>query len=350
MSEPILEPRLLDELKAALDRGLASGELLPPTQVAQQLGLFRDRFGPAVLRESDGEALLRLMHWRQSSEPRCLAYWLEFKDDDEFMTRRFGGIGGGSAMKFGIYQRQSDGAWITGSATEQRMLSSQEAIAKARQQRDELLAGHDVLASLDPTDWSDEAYTRLQVAMEKAAPELSGDGWAHKYWSLIHHDRLDDYHSPRYQRFHLFKLLQMPPDGVGILNSKAPRFICAGRFVAVGQQLKTPMTTLGAILNQLRGGFHRYWRVGTTEGDTGRSQFSSMREGGLVAIGWREQVPDLSEILGQERARDRIRDWLLAVTNPPTASRKAGEILRFAQEIAENDLVLACEGQTVLAV
>ena len=57
--------------------------------------------------------------------------------------------------------------------------------------------------------------------MEKAAPKLSGDGWAHKYWFLINPDRLDDYHSPRYQRFHLFKLLQMSPDRVGILDGVA---------------------------------------------------------------------------------------------------------------------------------
>jgi 5-methylcytosine-specific restriction protein B len=324
---------------------------MTPAQIAQQTGLFRDRFGPAVLRELDGEALLRLMHWRQSSESRCLAYWLEFKDDDEFAGHRFGGIGGGSAMKYGIYQRQSDGAWITGSATEPHVLSSEDAIAKARQQRDELLAGDNVLASMDASDPSDEAYARVQAAMEKAAPELSGDGWAHKYWSLIHSDRLDDYHSPRYQRFHLIKLLQMPADGVGILDGKAARFICAGRFVAAARQLEVPVTALGTLLNQRNGGFHRYWRVGTTEGDTGKSQFAAMRDGGFVSIGWREQVPDLSEVVGQEKARDQIREWLLPVypTNPATASRKAGEILKFAQEIAENDLVLACEGQTVLA-
>jgi hypothetical protein len=40
------------------------------------------------------------MHGRQSGESRCLAYWLEFKNDDEFAGNRFGGIGGGSALKF----------------------------------------------------------------------------------------------------------------------------------------------------------------------------------------------------------------------------------------------------------
>ncbi|MGB6283070.1 MAG: AAA family ATPase [Xanthobacteraceae bacterium] len=354
MSAAILEPHLFDELKPALDRGLASGELMTATQIEQQTNLFRDRFGPAALRSLDGEALLRLMHGRQSGESRCLAYWLEFKNDDEFAGNRFGGIGGGSALKFGIFQRQSDSAWMTGSPQSQQVLSLEDAIVLARQQRDELLAGAEALASLDANDTSDESYARLQATMENVAPKLSGDGWAHKYWFLINPDRLDDYHSPRYQRFHLFKLLQMPPDRIGILDGSAPRFICAGRFITAARELGVPVTILNRVLNQRDGAFHRYWRVGTTEGDTGESHWNEMRDGGFVSIGWSEQVPDLSEVIGRDKAtaKNRIRDWLLPgyPNNAGVASRKAGEILNFAQEIAEKDLVLACEGQTVLAV
>ena len=57
MSAAILEPQIFDELKAALNHGVESGELLTPLQIEQQTALFRDRFGPAVLRELDGEAL-----------------------------------------------------------------------------------------------------------------------------------------------------------------------------------------------------------------------------------------------------------------------------------------------------
>jgi len=250
MNAPILDPHLSEELKVTLDRGLATGELLSPEQVAEHTGRFRDRFGPDALRGLDGEPLLRLLHGRQDSASRCLAYWLEFKNDDEFAGNRFGGIGGGSALKFGIFQRQSDNAWMTGSPQAQQVLSLEDAIAIARKQRDELLAGAEVLAFLDAADTSDGAYARLQAAMEKAAPKLAGDGWAHKYWFLINPDRLDDYHSPRYQRFHLFKLLQMPPDGIGILDGSAPRFICAGRFIAAARELGGPVTTVNRILNQ----------------------------------------------------------------------------------------------------
>jgi 5-methylcytosine-specific restriction enzyme B len=349
-----LHQHIFDELKAALNQGLASGELLTPDKIDQQTKLFHERFGPAVLRELDGDALLRLMHGRVSNEARCLAYWLEFKNDDEFAGNQFGGIGGGSALKFGIYQRHSDNAWMTGSPQRQHILSLEDAIAFARMQRDELVTGAEVLSSLDANDASDEAYAKLQTSMEKAAPNLARDGWAHKYWFLIHPDRIDDYHSPRYQRFHLFKLLQLPPDGVGILDSGSPRFICAGRFVAAARELGVPVTTFNTILNRRDGAFHRYWKVGTTEGSDGRSHWTEIREGRFVSIGWLEEVPDLSETIGQDKttAKNRIRDWLLPLypSNPGVASRKAGEILYFAQEISEMDLVLACEGQTVLGV
>lgn len=350
----MLEPRLFEELQALVDRGVASRELMTPAEIEQQTAIFRDRFGPAVLRTQDGDAVLQLLHGRQAGESKCLAYWLEFKDDEEFSGHRFGSIGGGSSLKFGIYQRQGDGAWVTGSPVKQRVLSLDEAIGIARVQRDELLAGYDVLAALDPGDTSDQSYSRLQKAMEHAAPNLSGSAWGHKYWFLAHHERIDDYHSPRYQRFHIIKLLQTPPDNAGILDATAPRFVCAGRFVDAARALNVPVAALTSVLNQRDGGIRRYWRVGTTAGDSGggESQWAPMREGGFVSIGWPEQVPDLSEVIGKTGAKDRIRDWLLPTyaSNPGVATRKAGEILNFAQEMAENDLVLACEGQDVLGV
>lgn len=348
-----LDPRLAEELKVSLDRGLASGALIAPDRIEQHLGSFRDRFGPGVLRGLDGDALLRTMHGRQDTEARCLAYWLEFKNDEEFAGHRFGGLGGGATFKFGLYQRQVDGAWVTGSPNEPVVLSVGDAVAKARQQRDELLAGDAALAAMDAADTSDAAYARLQAAMEAAAPDLHGVGWAHKYWFLVHADKLDDYHSPKYQRFHLFKLLQTPPDGGGILDGRAPRFVCAGRFAAAAKELGVPITTLNTALNRRDGAFHRYWRVGTT-GDAGESYWGAMREGGFVSIGWPEQLRDLSEAIAADEAS--ARSWIcerLLKMYPGdlrTASRKASEVVKFARTMAENDLVLASKGQTVLGV
>lgn len=348
-----IEPKLLDDLKSAINRCQAAGEIITSQQHDYYIRNFRELFGPDALRKLDGESLLKAMHGRQSTDSRCLSYWLEFMNDESFVTNAFGGIGGGSALKFGVYQRPTDGAWIGGRGTNPKAITVDEAIQIARRQRDELLAGDKLLAELSSADHTDEAYSRLQTLMESAAPELSHDGWAHKYWFLAHPEKLDDYHSPRYQRFHLYKLLQMPPDRVGILDGGAARFICAGRFVAIARALGVPVSILTSALNQRTGGFHRFWRVGTTEGSDGKSQWGSMRDGSYVSIGWPDSVPDLSVHLGEEKVtlKDRIREWLVPVhATSAVASRKAGEIVKFVREMAENDLVLACEGQTVLGI
>lgn len=346
--------RLHAELKASAESGLASGKLLTREMVQIHTDVFRKRFGPTVIGALDGEALLRLLHGREDKQSRSLAYWLEFKNDEEFPGNRYGGIGGGSSMKFGVYQRQADFAWMGGPHTAPQVMPLEEAIQIARRQRDELVAGCKALEKVDPIVSSDDLYAELQVEMEKAAPELSHAGWAHKYWFLIYPDRLDDYHNPRYQRFHLFKLLQMPPDAIGVLDGRAARFNCAGRFVSVAGSLNVPINTLNTVLNERDGAIHRYWRVGTKAGDTGESQWSVMRDGSFVSIGWREHLPNLSGIIGDNKAsaRNQIREWLLPnyPENAGSATRKSGEVLNFASEMSENDLVLACDGQTVLGV
>ena len=79
-----------------------------------------------------------------------------------------------------------------------------------------------------------------------------------------------------------------------------------------------------------------------------------MHDGSYVSIGWPSTVPDLSTLIREDKAviKNQIRDWLLPSNEgkASVATRKAGEILNFAREMAENDLVLACEGQTVLGV
>jgi len=61
-----------------------------------------------------------------------LVYWLEYKNDEELPGPKFGRIGGGSALKFGIYKRKDTGAWMTGSPKKQRELSIDEAVEIAK--------------------------------------------------------------------------------------------------------------------------------------------------------------------------------------------------------------------------
>jgi len=353
MTSSDLDPRIREQLQTAIARNAASGALMTVTQIAEHTAWFKEHFGPDVLGRTNGLLLLKLMHERQRPEQRCLTYSLEFKNDDEFAGNNFGRIGGGTAFKFGIYQGKSDGAWITGSPQKPRILTVEEAVRIAEQQRDELIAGTEELSRLDPHDTSDENYRTLQASMERAAPTLSGDSWAHKYWFLMYPDRLDNYHSPRFQRFHLLKLLQMPPDKTGVLDGNAGRFLCAGRYIRIAQDLEVPPTSLHTVLNERDSTIHRYWRIGTTAGGNGESQWELMREGGFVSIGWADALGDLTSLLGQQSgpAKRQIREWLLpSVENASVATRKTNEVFNFLQGAEENDLVLACEGRDVLGV
>jgi 5-methylcytosine-specific restriction protein B len=353
MADDVIEPSLFAELQAGIQRATATGQLPNSEELTRQTTLFRDRFGPEALRQIDGEALLQAMHGRQDAGQRCLDYWLEFKNDDEFTTRVFGSIAGGSALKFEIFQRPSDGTWIGGSSRKQRVLTTNEAIAVARRQRDELIAGAAAIEAMRAGDASDPAYSALQETMERVAPTTSSTAWAHKYWALLHPDGLDFYHMPGLQRFHLLKLLQMPPDRKGLCLPDSPRFNCAGRFVSLARDIGVPMPALNRFLESRSGALHSYWKVGTTSGSSGQSFWAGMRDGNFVAIGWADAVRDLTNVITLEysAAKADIRGRLAAADYAEgIATRKAGEILNFAKVMAERDIVLACEGETILGI
>jgi 5-methylcytosine-specific restriction enzyme B len=342
-----------EDLAKAIEQGQITVDTVLAAKNAQRLAEFKARFGPEVLLGLNGEQLLRTMHGRQDDESRCLSYWLEFKNDEEFPGHLFGGIGGGSALKFGVFQRTTDAMWISGSPKKLVVLSLDQAITIAERQRDELVAGSQVLARLAIGDFSDATYSQLQSDMLAAAPDLADDGWAHKYWFLCHPEKLDTFHSPRYQRFYLYKMLQLPPDELGTRDSSAPRFNCAGRFVAAAHELSIPVASLAALVASRSGAFHRYWKVGTTEGDTGESRWQEMQKGGFVSIGWPEHVQDLTPLLGApfSEAKSKVADMLANLYDAGNVkTRKSGEIVNFSHEISENDIVLACEGQTVVGV
>jgi 5-methylcytosine-specific restriction protein B len=229
----LLPQAISDRLQKRYHELLADGELLPKENLQAHYKTFQARFGPEVLSRLDGEELLEIIH--NHGNRNSLVYWLEFKNDEE-LPAEFGSIAGGSALKFGIYRRKETGSWMTGSPKDQKELTVEEAIEVAHKHRDQLIRGLELLQAL-PTEAEFEDYRRLQEAMDKEAPAVSNLAWGHKYFSLMHPEKLDDYHSPSYQQFHLVKMLQMPPAGDG-------RYLPAYQFVQIGRELWTfPSTT-----------------------------------------------------------------------------------------------------------
>ena len=121
---------------------------------------------------------------------------------------------------------------MTGHPSNQKELSTDEAVEIAKKHRDQLVLGANLIEKL-PVNGSDSDYESLQQSMDRLAPDVSDMAWGHKYFSMLYPDKLDDYHIPEYQRFHLVKLLQIPPQGPG-------RYLCAGRWTNSSSSYRLP--------------------------------------------------------------------------------------------------------------
>ncbi len=342
IGEPMLDKAKREEIIVRHQHLVNEGKLPAQEQLDKEYSLFRERFGPSVLAGLDGEALLNFMHDHGNHD--SLVYWVEFKNDEEFETRSYGSIAGGSALKFRVFRRKETGHWQAADKSNYPQdIPLDEAITFARTHRDQLLKGAQLLEEL-PNDAADDDYAQLQDQMDEVAPDVSRLAWGHKYFSLLFPDKLDDFHSPDWQRFHLLKLLQLPPEGNG-------RYVCAGRFVAAAREVGVPMNHFTTTLGSVHGRLHRYWRIGTTSGKSGASYWQMMHDRNCIAVGW-HKLGDISWVEAKKDSRDKLKKLLEEKhpNHPSAIGRDCSQLVQLVVEIAEGDVVLAADGMSVLGI
>lgn len=313
-------------------------QVIPRDRLKLAYELFRERFGPERLQGMDGRNLLEYMHGRGGEE--SLVYRLEFKTDDEY-PMAFGSIRGGSAHKFGLYFSVEEQVWIAGSNQKPIQISTDEAIEIARRQRDELIRGCLLLEAM-PSEAAPDAYIKLQEDMTTQAPSVNDSAWGHKYFSLLYPDKLDDYHNSDYQRFHLIKMLTIPPSGNG-------RYDCAGFFLANARELGLPVNHLTRTLNESNGKPYNYWKLAANiPGMPGWQNWEAFRNTESVAVKW-EKLGDLSDVERNIDARGHVRA-LMRKHYSDKPGRWGQEAFHFVANIQVDDIVLACEGSRVLGI
>lgn len=332
---------ILTRIDETFNKMLSENKFLTEVQLNGCYKLFINKFGPEKLKSIDGEVLLHSLFDHGNKE--SLVYWLEFKNDDELETNRFGGIGGGSALKFGIYKRKEDGKWITGSPKNMQAISINEAIVIAREKRDLLVKGAEIIESLSESA-SIEDYLNLQQRIDNELHNMGNLGWVHKYYHMLFPRKIDDYHSAEFQSFYLIKMLQTPVK----LNG---RYALAGQIMNLAKKTKLPVHYFTAVLFEVFGKMHNYWRIGTTDGTN--SYWTLMKDGEYVSIGW-PNIGNLSYIndLSDKEAKDKIRSVLSEKypNTPSVIGKSTNQILSFYREIKPNDIVMAAEGQNILSV
>ena len=318
-------------------QGLRLAADLPPRdEIEQQRRRFREEHGPEVLARLDGDALLAKMHGRGNRD--SLVYWLEF-ENDAALGMQFGGIGGGTALKFGLYQAADSGAWMTGTSRGLEVLSAEQAAACARVQRDQLLRGVELLEAYarDPIR---RDFAALQAEMARVAPDLVDASWAHKYFSLIVPAVIGSVHPLEHQRYLLIKLLRTPGAG---------RYQNAGLFLEVAAALGVSAGELGATLRRHFGSPHGYWCIETTDG--GQSEWARMRDGNFVGVGW-PALGDLASTAYDRASKGHVRELMQRHYAGPAGvvTSAAHQVFAFVTRAKERDLVLAMEGVTVRGI
>jgi 5-methylcytosine-specific restriction enzyme B len=333
----VLNSAMANQINEQYQILLDKGEVLSDDKLAEYYETFRRKFGPERLAGLDGEELLEYMH--NSTNHDSLVYWLEFKNDDE-LPNRFGSIAGGSALKFGIYRRRETGGWVTGSPQKQVQLTVEQAILVARKHREQLLEGAKLLEKL-PREANHSQYISLQGEMDQLIPDICDTAWGHKYFHMLFPDKLEDFHSAYYQRFHLIKMMQIPVAPQG-------RFAISGQFMEIARELGMHINNFTRILNELNGRPHKYWAIKANYADKRWKNWETMRDNGFVCISW-DELGDLSDIKYDVASRSKVKKLM-----KETYREKGGyaqEVFNFIAVMAEGDIVIATEGgERVLGV
>ena len=331
----------IKEISDTYKKLLGDDKFLSEDKLKESYEIFRNNFGPEKLKSLDGEVLLNTIF--NHSNRTSLVYWLEFKNDEELQTGRFGGIGGGSALKFVIYKRKEDGRWITGNPRDMKELELNEAIDIAREKRDLLVKGATLIEAI-PDNFDDNTYLKLQNDIDKALEGFGNLGWVHKYFHMLYPEKIDDFHNTDWQNFYLIKMLEKPikPDG---------RYALAAQYMRFSKQINIRINILTRVLMEYFGPLHNYWRIGIND-DT-KNYWQEMLNKSNISVEWSD-LGDLNQIdvMSGKEAKENLKKIFSEKypNTPQVINKAANQMFMFYRGIQPNDVIIAAEDHKILKV
>ena len=174
--------------------------------IKKELDYFQKEYAPEKLEALDDASILPKLFYTIGDNAESLCYYLEMNKE---CRSYFGSIAGGSAYKFGLFQKKETGKWTTGSSLKPQELTEEEAIAQGKRIRDALVKGTYAIQNMEISDLA--SYERLDNELKGIlGDQMYNWSWMHKYFSLICNDKLSGFHSNEWQYF-VLRALRIKP-------------------------------------------------------------------------------------------------------------------------------------------
>lgn len=297
---------------------------------------FRERFAPDILKKLDDEEILSKIFYTTGDNTEALCCWLEHNSS---CREYFGSIAGGSAYKFGLFQKKDSGDWMTGSPQKPHTLTEEQALKIGKEIRDALVNGAEIIAnhSLDSLQEIEKVDDELKNVIGEQFYNLA---WFHKYFFMICPRKLSGFHSNDWQN-HVLRCLRITPSEKYYARSM--------QIAKVENYTGLSYSEFFSVIYDKFGGVRHFIRIGTK--DSEKSYIAEWKQRSVVGIGWRSVGSLEAYVAGDGINKEALTDKMVTEyypTDKKTASRKAGELARFFKT-SEDTVFVAMDGERLIA-
>ena len=303
---------------------------------------FINHFGIEHLKSLSGKELLTSLFYNDKGNKLNLCYVLEMDKD---MREIFGSIAGGAAYKFGLFFHKKTQSWTCGSPAKPVKLTENEAIQKAEEIRNDLVAGAEIISSFGPLN-STADYEQLYKQLE----HISGINtvWRMKYYQMLFPILFAPFYGQDIQLDVLHFLNQTP--------SEIP-FIRMGQIALFSKKCNIPGIVFGHIwgrstnhnnksndseTNTLSDKKHKlhYWMY-TVFDDT---SWMECQQKEIMVLGM-DNIGDYSQYDSKESLRQEL---ISTYDNSTSRQNQALMAWNFANKLAINDVIFAKRSNTLV--
>ncbi len=303
---------------------------------------FINHFGIEHLKSLSGKELLTSLFYNDKGNKLNLCYVLEMDKD---MREIFGSIAGGAAYTFGLFFHKKTQSWTCGSPAKPVKLTENEAIQKAEEIRNDLVAGAEIISSFGPLN-STADYEQLYKQLE----HISGINtvWRMKYYQMLFPILFAPFYGQDIQLDVLHFLNQTP--------SEIP-FIRMGQIALFSKKCNIPGIVFGHIwgrstnhnnksndseTNTLSDKKHKlhYWMY-TVFDDT---SWMECQQKEIMVLGM-DNIGDYSQYDSKESLRQEL---ISTYDNSTSRKNQALMAWNFANKLAINDVIFAKRSNTLV--